>query len=167
MNLFKRIVLMKTFAIPQFNYCALVLVWMFYSRKPNLFISSIHERALSVTHQDYKSTFLELLKKDNSVTIHQRNLQVLATEIFMAKNVPPPEIMKKIFELKERSSSLLSQGNFFVRGNIKTTHYCIQSIKYLAPNIWYLIPDQIKPCGSLTKSENFFRSLSPSDCPCR
>ena len=119
MNLFKRKVLMKTFAIPQFNYCVLVLVWMFYSRKPNLFISSIHERALSVTHQDYKSTF-ELLQKDNSETIHQRNLQVLATEIFMAKNAPPPKIMKEIFELKERSSSLLSQGNFFVRGNIHT-----------------------------------------------
>ena len=119
MNLFKRKVLMKTFAIPQFNYCVIVLVWMFYSRKPNLFISSIHERALSVTHQDYKSTF-ELLQKDNSETIHQRNLQVLATEIFMAKNAPPPKIMKEIFELKERSSSLLSQGNFFVRGNIHT-----------------------------------------------
>ena len=119
MNLFKRKVLMKTFAIPQFNYCVLVLVWMFYSRKPNLFISSIHEKALSVTHQDYKSTF-ELLQKDNSETIHQRNLQVLATEIFMAKNAPPPNIMKEIFELKERSSSLLSQGNFFVRENIHT-----------------------------------------------
>ena len=119
MNLFKRKVLMKTFAIPQFNYCVLVLVWMFYSRKPNLFISSIHEKALSVTHQDYKSTF-ELLQKDNSETIHQRNLQVLATEIFMAKNAPPPKIMKEIFELKERSSSLLSQGNFFVRENIHT-----------------------------------------------
>ena len=119
MNLFKRKVLMKTFAIPQLNYCVLVLVWMFYSRKPNLFISSIHERALSVTHQDYKSTF-ELLQKDNSETIHQRNLQVLATEIFMAKNAPPPKIMKEIFELKERSSSLLSQGNFFVRENIHT-----------------------------------------------
>ena len=92
---------------------------MFYSRKPNLFISSIHEKALSVTHQDYKSTF-ELLQKDNSETIHQRNLQVLATEIFMAKNAPPPNIMKEIFELKERSSSLLSQGNFFVRENIHT-----------------------------------------------
>ena len=37
-------------------------------------------RALRVTYQDYISTFLELLQEDNSVTIHQRNLQVLATE---------------------------------------------------------------------------------------
>ena len=70
MNLSKRKALMKTFVISQFNYCP--LVWMFHSRKLNHRINSIHERALRVTYQDYQSTFLQLLQKDNSVTIHQR-----------------------------------------------------------------------------------------------
>ena len=155
---------------------------------------------MRVTYRDYKSTFLELLQKDNSVTIHQPNLQVLeavasapvfscefceiskntflhrtplvaaskvlTTEVFKAKNDLSPESMKEVFELKERSCSLCSQGNYFVHGNIKTLHYYIQSIKYLARNIWDLIPDQIKYCVSLTKSENFIKSWSPSDCPC-
>ena len=47
--------------------------------------------------------------------------------------------MKKVFELKDSS--------YFVRGNVKTTHYGIQSIKYLALKIWDLVPDQIKHCG--------------------
>ena len=68
MNLSKRKALMKTFVISQFNYC--LLVWMLHSRKLNHCVNSIHERALSVTYQDYKPTFLELLQKDNSVTIH-------------------------------------------------------------------------------------------------
>ena len=165
MNLSKRKALMKTFVISQFNYCP--LVWMFHSRKLNHRINSIHERALRVTYQDYQSTFLQLLQKDNSVTIHQRNLQVLATEIFKAKNDLSPEIMKEVFELKEPSYSLRSKGNYFVRGNVKTTHYGIQSIKYLAPKIWDLVPDQIKHCGSLTKFKHFIKSCSPSDCPCR
>ena len=165
MNLSKRKALMKTFVISQFNYCP--LVWMFHSRKLNHRISSIHERALRVTYQDYQSTFLQLLQKDNSVTIHQRNLQVLATEIFRAKNNLSPEIMKEVFELKEPSYNLRSKGNHFVRGNVKTTHYGIQSIKYLAPKIWDLVPDQIEHCGSLTKFKNFIKSWSPSDCPCR
>ena len=83
---------MKAFVISQaflrafvmFNYCP--LVWMFHSRKLNHRINIKHERALRVTYQDYKSTFLKLLEKDNSVTIHQRNLKVLASEIFNAKN---------------------------------------------------------------------------------
>ena len=94
--------------------------------------------------------FFNYYKKDNSVTIHQRNLQVLATEIFKAKN-DLPEIMKQFFEL---------------RGNVNTTHYGFQSIKYLAPKIWDLVPDQIKHCGSLTKFKHFIKSWSPSDCPC-
>ena len=133
---------MKTFVISQFNYCP--LVWMFHNRKLNHHISSIHERALRVTYQNYQSSFLLLLQNDNSVTIHQRNLQVLATEIFKTKNDLSLEIMNNVFEFKEPSYSLLSKGNYFVRRNVKTTHYGIQSIKYLRSKIWDLVPDQIE-----------------------
>ena len=82
---------------------------MFHRRKLNHRINSIDETALRVAYQDYKSTFLQ--QKDNSVTIHQRDLQVPATEIFKAKNDLSPEIMKEVFELKEPSYSLFSKGN--------------------------------------------------------
>ena len=39
----------------------------------------------------------DLLKKDKSVSIHQRNLQILVTEIYKARNDLGPEIMKDIF----------------------------------------------------------------------
>ena len=55
--------------------------------------------------------------------------------------------MKEVFELKESSYSLRSEGNYFIRGNVKIAHYGIQSIKYLASKIWDLGPDQIKHCG--------------------
>ena len=156
---------MKTFVVSHFNYCP--LVWMFHRRKLNHHINNIHERALRVTYLDCQSTVLQLLQNDNSVTIHQRNLEVLATEIFKAKNDLSPDIMKEVFELKEPSYSLRLNGNYFVRGNFKTTHYGTQSIKYLASKIWDLVPDQIKHCGSLTKFKHFIKFWSPSDCPCR
>ena len=65
--------------------------------------------------------------------------------------------MKEVFELKKPSYSLRSKGNYFVRGNVKTTHYGIQSIKSCSW-IWDLIPDQIKHCGSLTKLKHFIKS---------
>ena len=64
----------------QFGCCP--LIWMFHSRPVNNKINSIHERALRITYQDHISTFQELLNKDNSISIHHRNLQVLATEMF-------------------------------------------------------------------------------------
>ena len=64
----------------QFGYCP--LIWMFHSRKLNTRINRIHEKALRIVYHNSASSFQELLKKDDSVTIHKRNLQVLVTEIF-------------------------------------------------------------------------------------
>ena len=83
MNFDQRRLIMKAFITSQFGYCP--LVWMFHSQNLNNRINNIHERALRITYKDYNSTFQDLLEKDNSVTVHQRNLQVLATEIFKTR----------------------------------------------------------------------------------
>ena len=85
MTLEKRCLVMKTFVFSQFNYCP--LVWMCHSRKLNNKINRLQERALRIVYNDKSSTFYQLLEKDKSVTIHTRNLQYLATEIFKVKSV--------------------------------------------------------------------------------
>ena len=67
---------MESFVISQFNYCP--LIWMIHSRGLNNKINRIHERALRIVYDDNRSSFEDLLNKDKSVTIHQRNLQQLA-----------------------------------------------------------------------------------------
>ena len=62
------------------------LVCMLHSMKLNSRINKPHERALRIVYQDYASSFTELLEKDNSTIIHNRNIQLLATELFKAKN---------------------------------------------------------------------------------
>ena len=59
---------------------------MFHGMELNNRINRIHERALRLVYQDNSLSFAELFEKDNSVTIHQTNLQALATEIFKLKN---------------------------------------------------------------------------------
>ena len=63
-------------------------------------ISSLHERVLRITYGDSSSSFEDLLKKDNSVSIHHRNIQALVTEMFKVKNNISPEIMKELFAPK-------------------------------------------------------------------
>ena len=63
------------------------MLWIFHSRKLNNCINSIHERALKIFFEDYESTFQQLLKQNKSVSINQRNLQILVTKIFKTKNV--------------------------------------------------------------------------------
>ena len=76
----KRRIILKSFIESQFSYCP--LVWMFCSRTMNRKINQIHERALRLVYQDYSSTFEELLKKDNSLTFHHRNIHQVALEMF-------------------------------------------------------------------------------------
>ena len=67
MNVEKRRIIMKAFIESQFRYWP--LVWMFHSRGINNKINRIHERALRIPYNN-KSSFQDLLDKDNSVTIH-------------------------------------------------------------------------------------------------
>ena len=55
---------------------------MLHSRTHNNKINRIHERALKTVYFDYNSSFNELLDKDGSFTIHQKNAQSLAIEIY-------------------------------------------------------------------------------------
>ena len=79
MNTDKLRFIMKAFINAQFGYCP--LVWMFHSRSLNNRINKIHERTLRIVFKDKNATFSELLQRDCSVTIHERNIQALATEM--------------------------------------------------------------------------------------
>ena len=122
---------MKAFITSQFNsYCP--LMWMFHSRNLNNKINRIHKQALRLAYQNNLS-FSELLDLDNSVPVHQKNLQVLVTEICKVKNGIASE--KEIFELQNPSCNLRSSCNHFRCENIKTVHYGLPSVKYLDPKI--------------------------------
>ena len=75
---------MKSFIEAQFGYCQ--LIWMFHNRELNRKINHIHERAIRIVYRDNSSSFTELLKKDNSVCIHYRNIQSLAIELYKVKH---------------------------------------------------------------------------------
>ena len=87
-SLEKRRLVMKTFIESQFNYCP--LIWMFHSRTINNKINRLHERALRIVYSDFKSSFEGLLMKDNSFSIHERNIQSLAIKIYKFLNGLPP-----------------------------------------------------------------------------
>ena len=98
---------------------------MFHSRELNNRINRIHERALRLVYQDNSLSFAELPEKDNSVAIHQRNLQVLPTRIFKLKNGLFPEIMKEVFEIQNTAYNFCAEATHFKRENVKMTHYGI------------------------------------------
>ena len=146
MCLEKRKTVMKAYITSQFGYCP--LVWMFHSRSLNNKISSLQERVLRITYGDRSSSFENLLKKDNSVSIHRRNIQALATEMFKVKNNIALEIMKELFAPK-MSSYGLCNNNLFKRRRVNSLWHDTESVSYLGPKIWDLVPNEIKESESL------------------
>lgn len=72
---------------------------MFHSRILNNEINKLHEICLRITHNDNTSSYDELFKSDNSVSIHILNLQILAVEFYKIANGLSPDIMKDVFSL--------------------------------------------------------------------
>ena len=68
MKISKRHILINSFFISQFNYCP--LIWMFHSRSINSKINRLQERVLRIVYDDFKSSFKNLLEKDETVSIH-------------------------------------------------------------------------------------------------
>ena len=116
MNLEQRRKIMNAFIASQFGYCP--VVWMFHSRMLNNRINKIHERALSIVYKDLSSTFEQLLQKDGSFTIHERNIQALAIELYKIINGISPDIMKQVPPLKDS----------IVAGSHLNLEMCIQLI---------------------------------------
>ena len=136
MSFRQRKTIFHTFILSHFGYCP--LVWMLHSRKLNHRINKLHERALRIVYNDYKSSFQRLLEISNSFTIHERNIQSLAIEIYKVVNNLAPKIMNIVFQ-KNLNTSYPRQS-YFKTFNVKSTSWGIKSLAYLGPKIWNLVP---------------------------
>ena len=137
---------MKAFVESQFGYCP--LIWTFHSRGLNK-INRIHEKALRITYKDKSSTFQELLEKDNSVSIHHRNVQKLAIEIDKVLHGFSPPILNDIFVPFSRPYNFWQNGTL-ERRRVNSVRHGTEFISFLGPKIWNLVPSDIKLSQSLS-----------------
>ena len=128
--------LMKSFVESQFSYCP--LVWMFHSRALNNHINKLNERGHRLVYKDLHLIFDELLRKDGSFTIHHRNLQKLATEMYKIHNNLSPSIIKTIFP--ERSMPYNLRNNIpFQSTNINTVYHATETLSFRGLKTWALV----------------------------
>ena len=151
-------IVMKAFVESQFGYCP--LVWMFHSRTLNNSINQLHERALRLTYKDPKSSFDDLLQKDNSFTIHHRNLQKLAVEMFKVKNNLPPNFMNDVFPESTNPYNLRNAPTFKV-SNTHSVYNGTETISFRGPKTWALVPNDIKQSKSLAEFKAKIRRWKP------
>ena len=131
-----------------------------YSNK----INRLHETCHGIILHDTRSFFEDLLEKDNSVSIHLKNLHALAKEKFKAYTKTSPEIIQEVFQLKDslRNQNLTNQTDFVIP-YVKS--YGIYSKRVLAAKIWECLPRDMKSQESVDGFKTVIKK--PDSCRCR
>ena len=155
---------MKAFIESQFGYWP--VVWMFHSRGINNKINRINERASRITYNNKLSSFQDLLDRENSVTIHHRNIRTLAIETFKVLHWLSPPLLNEVFV--ERNWNYNLRGNNFLnRRRVNSVRYGTESVSFLGPKIWDILPKDIKNSATLNAFKEKIKNWVPQECPCR
>ena len=155
---------MNTLILSHFSYYS--LIWMFHDRKIENKINKIQERALRIAYRDNTSQFKELLEKDNSVSVHQKNLQLVMIEIYKTKNRLNPPFMIEIFGDKEVSYQLRSTSKLNLP-KVRTTNYGTDTVWFMGQRAWAKLPIDLKASSSLTVFRKYLKSEKSRHCNCR
>ena len=155
---------MKAFIMLQFGYFH--LVWMCHSRTLNNKINKLHESALRLAYDDRQSTFEEMLNTDKSITIHHRNVQVLAVEFYKVYHGLAPKPMNDISKKRNVTCNFRKNSTFETR-NIKSVYYGSETISFIEPKIWKFLPSNIKDSKNFNIFKSNIKSWKPENCPCR
>ena len=95
---------------------------MLHSRQNNNKIKYLHERYLRLIHNDKLSSYEELLEKDGSVSIHHKNIQSLANEMFRIKHGQSPEIVSDTFAQTTQYYNYRQNRDFRIR-SVKSVYH--------------------------------------------
>ena len=111
------------------------------------------------------TSFEDLLKKDKTVSIHHRNIQYVAIEMYKVIKDLCPQTVRDIFEIKDDP---IKSKITFIRPKIKTVYKGESSLRNFGPLVWNnMLPDKFKNYTTLEKFKNEIKTWIPKKCPCR
>ena len=74
--------------------------------------------------------------------------------------------MNEIFVERNNNYSLLG-NNVLTRRRVNSVRYGTETVSFLAPKIWDILPKDIKDSESLDIFKRKIKKWIPSECPCR
>ena len=95
-------------------------------------------------YNDKQSSFKMILEKDSSVSIHDRNIQCPATEMYKVSYGLSTPVVSNIFKQKNCHPYNLRLNSQFSRPLVRSVYHGTESISYLGPVIRDILPDSYK-----------------------
>ena len=100
-----------------------------------------------------------------TVSIHQRHLRFLATEVYKSTSYLNPKFLCSFFNHKEVSNNLM-KGQMLSLPPAKSTYYGTNSVHFRESLIWNNLPSHIKFSRSVYEFKNNIKNFSDIDCSC-
>ena len=137
---------------------------MFCSRKINRKINCIHERASRLVYDDYISSCEDLIRKDITVSIHHRNVQKVAIEMYKIKYNVGPQLIDDLFCKKALNTR--SKASFH-RPNVRTVAYGEQYLRSFGPIVWdNMVHQSMEEIVNIDDFKKCIETWIPINCPC-
>ena len=160
----KNVLIYKSMIKSQFNCCP--LVWMFCSRRSNNLINKVHEKGLRLTYRDKTKDFQQILREQNEITIHQRNLEVLMTEVYKIVNSIAPPIMNSLFQFRCNTNKIRNFQEIHTE-NRKTDRYGTETVKYRVSFLWANLQTKYINAKSPDEFKSKIKAWKCDFCQCR
>ena len=123
---------------------------MFCSKSASKEINRTNKRVLRLLYEDYDLSVEQLREKDGSITVHQRNLQNLMTEIYKTINQINPAYMWEFFAEKDMPYNLHTKVLCRLP-QAQIDRYGLDSLSFRGSLLWNTLKDEVKRAGTLTK----------------
>ena len=141
------------------------LIWMFYYRRIMQKMNKVDKRSLCLLLKNCKDDFQDHLRSSGDISIYQRCMNSLSTEVYICIHGPSSKIMNKIFSTRKNIFNT-RQFNVFQTHIPTLSRYGLNSMPYKANQVWNLLPENLKSSPSLTLFKNEIKLLGCIKCPC-
>ena len=111
------------------------------------------------------SSFEDLLYKNSSVPVHVKNIKTLAIEMLKVSNKLTIPLMNEIF-VKRNNAYNLFKPSEFVRPKVHSAFHGKESISYLGPQTWDMIPVEMKNLKTVSAFKKEVKNWKLENCPC-
>ena len=109
------------------------------------------------------ANFEDLLIKDSSWTIHEKNIHTL---LIQSLNHSSPPVMQEFFDLKVTPYSLRN-NNLLRLPKTNTSRYVSEALCFKGSIIRNTIPNRYKNLNSLDKFKQQIKMWKPTTCTCK
>ena len=138
----------RSFIAANFNYCP--ISWVFWGKKNTSKLEKLQERALRLVFCDQNSSYDDLLKRGNFLSLKAYRIKCLAVEVFKCVHGFHPTYIHRLFteplaNYNLRDRRRLNQPRFH------TYTYGFRSFRYSGSKLWNSLPRAIKSTNDINE----------------